>query len=215
MRFPILMTALLAGCALTQDGEDVIDVPPAPEATPTLARLAEGQDFELDAEASAVSFTARLAVRDGDGVAVSLDLLGGRFHARAAGRDAIVVDALAIDLADVVVTDERLPPGGVRLTGMTVSLVGPAVAAAEWTADDEQATAAGPADFALDWALVDATGRVLPLPSQRVPGIAMTFGIDADAAHLAASADLLEWPAGGLIEVTALHLELSAQALPN
>lgn len=99
-----------------------------------------------------------------------------------------------------------------QLTDVRVNLPHALTGELAWTSDDD-ATARLTLTLDLDWAIM-VNGNRTPLGTQHLPPVPVDFAITGGGDHIDASIDLHAagdlWSWAGLLEVTALELDLSA-----
>lgn len=187
--------------------------PDLPQRATTRERLEDGVVLPLAVDST---FTLT-AVRNGAEARtfdIELPALAGTLEASASGGE-LAVDALSVDLGDLVVSAEDLPSSGLRLTGVSVSLAEPAAATGLWSLDDETGQVELEVAFVLDWAVVGPDGEAIPLAPQHIDGVAATFQVTREDGRLVATLDgaldgeFFDW--SGLIELRDLGFQVSAR----
>jgi hypothetical protein len=161
----ILVTAALAawvsGCVYDDAGVD-----PA-IADPLRYRLGGRAVLALE-DTSAIAVTAT----DVDGVALPsmrADIAGGRTAIRTTEEGVLVVEALEIDLADVVVPPGTVSPDAIAVTDLQLRLGIQLAVAPTWSDDGRSAVGTGRADLLLDWSIVNDSGT-FPMATRKLEG---------------------------------------------
>lgn len=167
--------------------------------TPHMLTLGRASQIEVTAHkdiGGAATETRSLAVTSGDLTV----------HADADGR--LVVDKLALSLADVWIDSMNF-----GLTGLEVTVESEAPAQTAWAADERSAAATGTVALQLDWSLV-AFGRVLPLGTLRLEHIPVMLTVSIVDSHditltVQGQEDGMFWSWAGLVELSdlAIHVE--------
>ncbi|NVB83331.1 MAG: hypothetical protein HOV81_33475 [Kofleriaceae bacterium] len=102
-----------------------------------------------------------------------------------------------------------------QLTDVRVKLPQPLTGELAWTSEDD-ATARLTLVLDLDWAIA-INGSQTPLGTQRLPPVPVDFAITGGGDHIDASIDLHAagelWSWAGLLEVTAIELDLAASTV--
>ncbi|HET6610536.1 MAG TPA: hypothetical protein VFG83_01030 [Kofleriaceae bacterium] len=211
------------GCALGNN-DPMIDPPPSapatPEAQPTTSlreSLRAPADLAVmaDAETSFVTLTAG-HVPSGASKAVEMAVLGGDLDVHTTVAGLLVIDTLAVELSDLEVPAAFVPPEGIALTGVIAHLDGPKAVEAEWSADGSTATAELSLDVVVDWAIRSEDGEVIQLSPLVITGMTMDVslarGSDGHiAAHLSGLSSGAFWSWAGILELSDLSVEVSAQ----
>jgi hypothetical protein len=163
--------ALVAGvvaCGESQTGS---------EPTPTTRELlGAAVEFSLDQPGSSLAITARAL--HGNDVAVhriAMPVPDGSLALRAGADGDLRLEKLELELDDVVIDPDDLPPAGLHLTNLKVK-VDSDVAETSWSADGTSALASLAATVTLEWALV-SEGRVLPLAPQKITDVELAIEI--------------------------------------
>lgn len=200
---------LLAGCCLAAscagEGEVVV-----PGREPTVQeRLEAGPAFALTADHSYVHVTARWNKGkhwvEGD---ATLELRRGEAVIATTPEGDVVIDELAIELDDVVIGPEDLPPIGLRLTDLRVRLDDQAWCDhVAWTPERDSCYAEAPATLVLEWALVAPSGAVYPLQPQKLDGFTLYTNAYADErgvlrVDVMGVATGAAWSWAGIVELT-------------
>jgi hypothetical protein len=171
---PMLLLVSAVGCAGEPESDDWT---PRPE-DPSLARVLT-QPATFDVQPSAIDGSGSLAaavghVLDEDESAnihapLQLEILGGSVDLRLTRDELLVLQALHVDLDDVALPPEIVPPDGIALTGLSVSLTGPVAGEAE--VSDERVSASVQLSLAAEWAINLGDGRTHPLNPVRLEQI--------------------------------------------
>jgi hypothetical protein len=151
--------------------------PTSPDPTPTTRQLLGGTvEFSLDQPGSSLAITAR-ALRGTDPAVhrIALPVPAGRLALHAGADGDLRLDQLQFELEDIVIDAEDLPPAGLHLTDLRVT-VDSDVAETSWAADGSTAVAALSASVTLEWSLV-SEGRVLPLAPQQITAVDLQIAV--------------------------------------
>ena len=204
----LLVLFAAIGC---EDAGDAGPPPPPPGPTSTRERLAGGQELALAAEGSVVEFDTFIDYPGGGLTHATVAIRGGHLRLRAADGGALVVEAAALDVEDMLVKGGPLPPEGLRLTGVSASVSGEVTVAARWSEDGAEATAEATIDLLVDWALALGAADPIPLAQVRLHDLPLALRVGADAAgHLTAALDAsgsgVFWQWASLVQVSDLRL---------
>jgi hypothetical protein len=154
-----LALALTPGCVYDESGVDDA------ETSPLMHRLGSRAVLTLE-DSSHIEITA--TGTDGQPLpGMAADIAQGRTALRATRDGVIVVEALEIDLSDVVVPPGTLSESSYQLTDLRLRLGLQLGVAPEWSADRRHAIGTGTADLLLDWSLV-ADGEVYPMATRKL-----------------------------------------------
>src|SRR5688572_6043670 len=140
--FALVATFFAGACDSADTVGGPVDPPPAGS---TRERLATPRSLAIAPYDSEVSVTA---IRNGS-----------------TPEGDLAMDRFEVALDDVVLSEETIPPHGVTLTGIRLSLAEPALAQATWFSDGDVASAEATVDLWLDWAIQGDDGP-LPLAGQ-------------------------------------------------
>jgi hypothetical protein len=138
----------------------------------------------------------------------------GELEARVAPSGLLTLSSFEVAVAPIEIPEEVFKKPA-QLTDVRVKLTTPAAGAAQWSGDDA-ATATLPLELDLEWAIAIDGGKT-PLGEQHLPPIDVSFTVDGDGEYvhatlgLAASGELWNW--AGLLELTRLELQLSAETV--
>lgn len=215
------------GCALA-DNDPVLDptetVPDTPEAEPEPApslsealRAPAAFAVMADAETTAVTLTAG-HMPSGASKVVEMPVLGGYIDVHATAGGLLVIDHLAVDLADLEVPAAFAPPDGMVLTGIRAHLAGPHGMEAVWSEDGDAAFAEVAVDIVVDWAIRTDNGEVVPLSPLSLADVAVRVAIarQPDGAlevHVSGLEGGAFWSWAGVLELADLSLEISAHTI--
>lgn len=175
-----LLFLTVSACA----GEAQDDWTPRPD-DPTLIRaLVSAGPFEVwpsspDGRGSMASAVGELLSDDESSnvrAELWMNILGGHIEVRATTNELLVVEALTLDLDDVNIDAAVVPPRGVALTGLSVSLSGPVVVQAE--IEEEQVGGDVYLDLVAEWAIDLGDGRVHPLNPVRIQQIPSSIVVE-------------------------------------
>lgn len=110
------------------------------------------------------------------------DVTGGRAVLRATDSGLLLVEYLEIGLSDVTVEAGVVYSEPIHLTDLRLQLGTQIVVEPDWPAGAEQVAGAGVADLLLDWAVLDDSGDVYPLATQRIRDaeFSVAVGLDDD-----------------------------------
>lgn len=201
----ILSAAAAAGC-VTEGSlrEPAPDTPRAIVETGAVLRVIPAQT-RLEVSARVDQGAGAEAAR------VTVPSVGGVIRVRGAD-DQLAIEALGLDLVPIEVPSTVIA-GGLRLTGVHLALVAPAVTRdLMWSVDDDAALGSVALELDLDWAI--DTGRgAYPLARQRLGPIAAVVAIGREGE--AVTLDLDAWAPGpawswaGIVGVDDLSLSLT------
>jgi hypothetical protein len=157
-----VVVAMAAACGESQ---------PGPDPTPSTRELLGGTvEFSLDQPGSALAITARrLNGNDAAVHRIALPVPAGSLALRAGADGDLRLEKLEFELDDILIDAEDLPPAGLHLTDLRVT-VDTDIAETSWSADGTAAVAALSAAVTLEWSLV-SEGRVLPLAPQKITAV--------------------------------------------
>lgn len=177
----VVAVSALSGCILTDwDGHggsqppETTLAPPAPSTT--RAYLGSPRKLRIMSGGHA-GVTGRRTVGDDVEEKAELPIAGGELtmHARPDGQ--LVVDGLTLSLGDFHLSARSVPPDGLDLTGVTVSLRNEAPSDVRWTQDGSAAEATGDVRMLLDWSMRGIDGAILPLATQRIEAVPIDLNI--------------------------------------
>ena len=202
---------LVAGVAACSDSQKSYEPMPT-----TRDLLATGVDFSLDRAGSSLAITAQ-ALHGGNLSAhrIAMPVPDGSLSLRADVDGDLRLDKLDFALSDVVIDPDDLPPNGLHLTDLHVT-VDSDVAEASWAADGSAAMASLSATVTLSWSLV-SEGRVLPLAPQKITDVDLAIEI-GQASDGGVSVTMRGGHSGtilkpaGTFELSDLTLEIAAQS---
>lgn len=165
---PLVAGALsVAACGFTPTG----DAPALADRLAARAHLSVTADSTVDATALA----------RGRAEPIAPPVIGGQVVVRTTADGYLLVEDLTLALGDVTLPAGMLGEAPVRFTDLALTL-GTQLAVPVADAPDAAAlVGTGRADLVLDWALVDADGRLLPLGLRRAPRVPFTVAVTADA----------------------------------
>jgi hypothetical protein len=177
--------------------------------------VTEARSLDVLAEDAAVTVSATRHTSTVETGEIDLAILGGRIELSADDRGDVVIDALQIQVDDVVLSAEELPPHGITLTDISLTLAAPATGETTWQSDGDFGTAEVTMDLDLDWALLGNDGAHLPLGIKHITGVAVTFDVASDAEgrvvltlHAARAGQFWDW--AGIVELSDLSLALTS-----
>jgi hypothetical protein len=201
----------LGACTMPMDSEVPSEVPQGP---PTFReRLSGRETLAVELAPAAVELNA---IGRGTTATVAVDVMGGEVTVRATETGELWVEGLALDLAEVTLPADLVPPEGARLTDLHVALERVAGGAAAWEADGSRVLLEGDADLVVDWTVRFADGEPHALAPIRVRevGFVLTVEQSADgsvAATLAGGRAGVLWSWAGWFELSDLALEVTAR----
>jgi hypothetical protein len=163
----VLGSVLLAGC--------LGDVPDglAPPVGGTSDRLQSTLEVGLAPGSCRVVMTAQRQYQGDIARQIELPVLGGTVALRSWPDGRLEFEDLRVDLDDVVFDEYDLPPDGVRLTGIALTLRDVGEVEAKWVEEGAQLEAKGQIDLLLEWTAITPGGAALPLGTQRVTAVAV------------------------------------------
>ena len=145
--------------------------------TPSTRQLLGGTvDFSLDQPGSAIALTIkRLHGADMATHRVALPVPAGSLALRAGSDGDLRLEKLEFQLNDIVIDAVDLPPNGLHLTDLRVT-VDSDIAETSWSADGTVAMASLTASVTLEWSFV-SDGRVLPLAPQTITDVDLAIEV--------------------------------------
>jgi hypothetical protein len=212
MSLCVLLTTAALSVGVAACGESQSSADP----TPTTRQLLGGTvEFSLDQPGSSLAITAR-TLRGSDAAVhrIALPVPAGSLALRAGADGDLRLEQLRFELDDIVIDAEDLPPNGLHLTDLRVT-VDSDVAETSWAADGSTAVASLSASVTLEWSLV-SEGRVLPLAPQQITSVDLQLAV-APAADGGVSVTMRGGHAGtvlrpaGTFELSDLTVEISTQ----
>jgi hypothetical protein len=184
-----------------------------PTADTTRAYLAKPRTFHV-MPTSMAQVTAKRVYLDQLEETAMLPLVGGDVTVAAQTDGTLALMSMSLDLGNVTLSAASVPPDGLNLTDVRLSLKSAAAAAADWTADGQSANASGTTDFLLDWSIEAEAGSIEPLATQRITGVPLELAVVEDHGRLSlsvhANRDGVFWQWSGLLELADLKLDLDA-----
>ncbi len=190
---------------------DVPTLVAPPDSSSTRAQLQRPRTFAVQPGGTA-AVTAHRAWGGDIVESASLPVLGGTLEVQALPDGRIEVVAMALQFGDIHLSSTSVPPDGLDLTQVSVSLDG-LVADARWTGD-ASAAASARSELLLDWSL-RADGSVLPMATQHIDDVPLTIEIAPAAGggltvalHATRSGVFWEWT--GLLDLSDLRLDVQA-----
>jgi hypothetical protein len=187
---------------------------PAPSDGSARGYLSEPRTFAITPSSSAQVTAHRTYLSEMEETA-TLPLLGGDVTVQARSDGMLAITAMTLDLGNISLSATTVPPDGLNLMGVTLSLKARADAVADWTADGTAASATGRTDLLLDWSLEAAAGAVEPLATQRIADVPLDISVVGGAngrltLTVHATRDGVFWQWSGLLELSDLKLDLDA-----
>lgn len=154
-----LALALVPGCVYDESGVDDA------ETSPLLHRLGRRAVLALE-DSSHIAITATGA--EGQRLpTMEAEIIEGRTALRATPEGVIVVEALEIDLSDVIVPPGALSESAYHLSHLQLRLGIQLGVVPEWDAERRHAIGRGTADLLLDWSLT-IDGEVYPMATRKL-----------------------------------------------
>ena len=206
-----LVAALAPGCLYDESGVDDADT------SPLLHRLGTRAVLTLE-DSSHIAITA--TGTDGQPLpTVEAEIVQGRTALRATPEGVIVVEAIEIDLSDVLVPPGTLSEAAYQLTGLQLRLGIQLGVVPEWSPDHRHAVGRGTADLLLDWSLT-ADGEVYPMATRKLENTPFELEVELDAGNNV-TARISTSVAGQLssfldrIMLSDFSMELDATSLPD
>lgn len=150
--------------------------------------LAAPRTFGIDETTSAINALA-VALRQGTESNIEFEIVSGEVALQASDGD-LSISGVQVVLADVTIPETVLPPNGLVITDMLVTLDGSATAAAEWTGDGRRADASFAVDFTVKWSML-RDGSSYPLADVLFQDLPLHLGVtrDGDGIDIDVSAD--------------------------
>jgi len=144
----ILLCVFASACSA--EGADGLE--PQDDAT-LRSRLEKPTTLVIDSAASLVAATAHTD-QDGDAMPIEFSIVDGRVDLIAQPSGEIVVHEFELDLGDVTVSADFLPPNGLELRELKVRMDYPVVAEPEWSEDGTAASGDVMMSITADWSAV-------------------------------------------------------------
>ena len=206
------------GCVIDGDG-----VPPAirPDAavapepvapSTTRGHLVRARTFVVK-EGGTASLVAKRLLGEDLVVPSTLPILDGELVVQAQSDGRLVLHALSLGFGDIHLEPEAVPPDGIDLMDIGVSMER-CVADTRWSSDGDSASAGVDAALLLDWSLHSPAG-VLPLSPHRIEDVPVTVDLVPGAGgsltatvRAARSGVFFHWT--GMIELADLELVVEA-----
>lgn len=202
--------AILALVVLGCQSSDV----EAPE-RPTRSLLADRLDFDIQREASMLRVTGHRGTKEAGRAVVPV--MRGNLAMRVEDDGAIVLEAMDLELDDIQLSAEELPPSGIHLTNLRLHLAGEAAGASGWSDAGDQGFAQGTVDLKLDWAVALRDGGTSALATQTLEDIPIYLAVQPSfrgllSARVVGLAMDTVWQWAEVIELSDLSLDLRGQA---
>jgi hypothetical protein len=206
---------VVAGCAVDGSGSGSVPPTPSPSGNDVSMRqyLVRPRDVDLGTS-STFQLTAERLYNGDDTDTTTLQLTSGTVTLSTLGDGSIVVDKLVASLGDITLSPSAMPPDGLHLTNIKVTLQQESYTETSWTSDGTAAAASGSIDLDLDWSLVATDGSVLPLATQHITGIPLSLSVSSDAsgkitlsAKAAQAGVFYEW--SGIVRLSNLNASLT------
>ncbi|MBW2529241.1 MAG: hypothetical protein JRI23_34010 [Deltaproteobacteria bacterium] len=200
------MGCFLAGCAAdTADGPDGLG-----SGTLVGQQLDQGISFELAASSCQLSADFHGGWIDDGEVVRELPVRTGFAYLATDDRGRLSLEQLDLELEDLVAGEGLIPPAGIHLTDLHVSLAREVATEAEWA--DHDASAEGSLDLSWEWSM-QTENRVMPLGEQRIRDLPFDVHVAyAEADRLDLVLDVaregIAWDLPGVIEVRNLEMHL-------
>jgi len=204
---------LLAGCL--GDGSEGAAAPVGG----TTDRLASRLELPVQPSASRVVLTTHREYEGEMQQQLDLEVLGGTVALRSLPGGGLELVDLRIDLGDVVLDEDEMPPHGVHVTDIALRLPEPTDLEATSSPSANRLVGTGQAELLLSWSYVavgePAAGKVVPLGTQRVTSVALEVEVSTTddgralvKLHGRRHGTFVE--ATGLFELSDLGIELRA-----
>jgi hypothetical protein len=166
------------------------------------------------APSSTAEVTAQRPYVDGAEDTAVLTIHDGLVTVEAEDSGSLVVTQLELDLGQIHLTATQVPPNGLDLMDVKLTLRQAAGAQADWAADGDTASATGMSDLLLDWSLEGTGGVIVPLSTLRITNVPLDITVAEDRAgrlslslHAAHDGLFWDWP---LIKLSNLRVDLQA-----
>jgi hypothetical protein len=162
------------------------------------------------------SFAAARGVAGGAEADLQLAVVGGSIELWAPSDEVLLIREVDVQLADIAVPPEVLPPHGAYLTGVGATLASPITV--EPTDDGATATVIANLDLDASWALVVGEGESYPLSTLRLRQVPFSLEISRNLVgdlrvRLVGFRDGTFWSWAGAFELADLTVDL--QAVPE
>lgn len=213
----LALVAALACGACAQGAPSVGDLPGAggdPSASDVGHRLDVPAALAVADQAGGSNAALQaVSLQDGQTAEVQLAVTDGALTLSRSRDGALLVDDLVVDVGDVEVSPAVVPPSGLRITGISLSLAGPAtIDIDDQTADHVSGTASLAVN--LQWSVMLDRG-VVDLAPIHLAALPVDLDIDlsgdgALSAQLRASQDGSFWNWAGVFELRDLSLDIAA-----
>jgi hypothetical protein len=181
----------------------------------TRGYLASPRTFDL--MTGGIADVTAMRTYDGDITeTTSLSIRGGSLTVHTVADGRVLIDELKIDLGNYHLSATSVPPDGLDLMNVQVSLTNTMPSETRWTADGYASVITGKVSLMLDWSLLSATtGQLVPLATQRIDDVPLELDIVPQhdgtlRASVHASRDGVFWGWTGLLELADLRLDVQA-----
>jgi hypothetical protein len=206
----LLGVALLAACA----GDSSLGTTPTDDNL--LGALQSPTQFSINDDGSLVEVVAS-SRRNDQAKPIQFTIVGGTVEVRAAEDGRVFMDGLSLELADVSVPADILPPDGLDVRELRVSLDHPVVAQATFSADGASASSDLPISITIDWsAEFGDEGSVYPLRSIHLEDMPLHAELALDGGAIRAQVSAARsgrfWDWAEMFDLSDLVLEIEAVA---
>lgn len=212
VRHGLAPSAVLAGLAAFAGACGPSGPAPAPGEPPLVERLATPTPFQVDLGGSTAAVVAR-AEGEVEPTEFDLDILGGSAVARVTGAEELVVESFSVDIDSVTIPAELVPPDGLPLRDIRVTIERPGGAPLDDLGD--MIATVVELDVLVEWSGEFEDGRLYPLRSMRLENLPVSVEIqEAEGglrAHLTAVRQGPFWEWGGMFELSDLTVDLGLQ----
>lgn len=208
----------LGGCVLSSSSDGAPEEPgliappsPPPSATTTRGKLERGRTLRI-LPGSEAEVTATRLWGDELVETATLPIAGGELTVRSLADGRLALDALRLVIGDVQLSAASVPPSGLELTGVQVS-VAPLVVPARWSGE-EGAAASGTVELLLDWSLSQKPAGSVPMATQHIAAVPLTVDVASEGGRVVAilraarRGTFFTW--GGLMELGDLAVTVEA-----
>lgn len=176
----VLSLGCFAACVESATGPEMASPSPLTPSSldPTTARayLTRPYTFRV-AHTSTAEVTAKRLYLAAAEETTTLPMVGGEVTVQAQPGGHLVLTAMRLDLGDIRLAPESVPPNGLELKAVSLRLRAQTSADIEWASDDT-ANASTETDLVLDWSLVGVAGTAVPLASQAITHVPFEITID-------------------------------------
>src|SRR5262245_32837442 len=149
------------------------DAPMPPPGTTLREQLTMGPlTIPLVADPPGVALTSTITPASGGEMVYPYELdVSGTVDLSADVAGNLIVSNLALDLEDLVVSMEALPPDGATFSDLHVETSAPLASPGTWSASDDAVDAEATATLLFDWGLVQSDGTTVPFAQQMIEDV--------------------------------------------